>query len=126
MGLVDELAKLQQLKESGALTDEEFSVAKQRLLHDTSEHAAITPGHAQHSPSPLVEAIDDVMEEESTLGVAANRYVSYKNNSAIISAVVFVIVAIIFAIIFSSAVSHGNAQFDQFNSSHGMPSFPGR
>jgi len=40
MSITDEIAKLHQLKESGALTEEEFASAKTRLLGDSSTHCA--------------------------------------------------------------------------------------
>jgi phage shock protein C len=48
MTLVDELAKLAELRSSGSLTEEEFSRAKERLLH--SEQAA--------SADPVVSAVN--------------------------------------------------------------------
>ena len=45
MGLADDLQKLQALREQGALTDEEFTQAKKRLLEGTPES----------SPPPRVE-----------------------------------------------------------------------
>jgi phage shock protein C len=48
MALVDELAKLAELRSSGSLTEEEFSRAKERLLY--SEQAA--------SGDPVVSAVN--------------------------------------------------------------------
>lgn len=52
MGLAEELQNLQQLHQSGALSDEEFAKAKQRLLE--SQPAAAQPApQAYAKPAPL-------------------------------------------------------------------------
>ena len=96
--LVDELAKLQQLRADGALTEEEFSLAKQKLLANDPPDAP----HAQTINLSLKEGLDEIVDEKSTLGGAANRYVDYQYFGSIIGVVVFIIIAIIFAVIFSN------------------------
>lgn len=119
MGLADEIAKLQQLKEAGALTDEEFQAAKRKLLADDTDVPTTD------TPSPVRAVVHDIIEEvsdePSTLGQAANRYVDYKNTSAIIGAVVFVI----FIIIMLIAMLSSQANFDKhFNSFPSQDQFP--
>ena len=46
MSLSDELQKLSQLRESGAITEAEFVAAKTRLIHESS------PGFASPPPRP--------------------------------------------------------------------------
>ncbi len=49
MTLPDDLQKLQTLREQGALTEEEFVLAKKRLLEGTAEGA---PPKTENSPQP--------------------------------------------------------------------------
>jgi len=117
--LVDELAKLQQLKADGALTEEEFSLAKRKLL--ASDAPDEPHEHAQTINLSLKEGLDEIVDEKSTLGGAANRYVDYQYFGSIIGVVVFIIVAIIFAVIFSNTSNQMHSQMnDHFNN------FPGR
>jgi hypothetical protein len=102
MGLADELEKLQRLKLDGVLTEDEFTQAKQKLLEDDTPEAA-PPPPPQTIKLSLKEGLDEIVDEESTLGQAANRYVDYKTNSMLISGVIFIVIIIIFAIIFANA-----------------------
>lgn len=108
MGIVEELAKLQQLKLDGVLTDEEFAAAKRKLL---AESAAATPAQA---PPPvdlkldLSEEFNDIVDDKSTLGGAANRYVDYKFASMIIGAIIFIIMLIFMATMFNHAQNSFN------------------
>ena len=52
MDLADQLQKLHTLREQGALTEEEFILAKKRLL-DGSESAAREASQTSYSPSAL-------------------------------------------------------------------------
>src|SRR5262252_6572810 len=71
MDIADELKKLQQLHESGALNDEEFARAKQLVLNGT------TPARAGSSEGEdLVGSLFGGKKE--TLGDAANRYVNFR------------------------------------------------
>lgn len=74
MGLADELQTLEQLRSSGALSEEEFQQAKARLL--------APPAGERGS------ARDDGNE---SLGRAANRYVSFQIVMAVIGFIVFLI-----------------------------------
>lgn len=67
MGLADELEKLQHLKQQGVLTDEEFAQAKQKLLEEDDMPAAAPPP-PQEIKLSLKEGLDEVIDEESTLG----------------------------------------------------------
>jgi len=53
MNLADDLQKLQTLREQGALTDEEFALAKKRLLEGTGTESAPQPGPSAAPPSAL-------------------------------------------------------------------------
>ena len=114
--LVDELAKLQQLRADGALTEEEFSQAKRKLLaSDTPEEPQ---DHAQTINLSLKEGLDEIVDEKSTLGGAANRYVDYQYVGSIIGGIVFIIALIVFAIIFSNF----NTQMSARQSQQSQPS----
>lgn len=52
MNLADQLQKLQTLREQGALTEDEFTLAKKRLL-DGSESPETVNSAARHEPSAL-------------------------------------------------------------------------
>ncbi|MEO7760478.1 MAG: PspC domain-containing protein [Casimicrobiaceae bacterium] len=49
MNLADELQKLHALREQGGLTDDEFTLAKKRLLEDSAENSQGAP---QATPQP--------------------------------------------------------------------------
>lgn len=66
--LVDELARLAQLKESGALTDEEFAAAKAKLLGQPSTSAPLPPPGA----IPQSIAATRAAVPPGTLGLAAS------------------------------------------------------
>ncbi|HEY3378470.1 MAG TPA: SHOCT domain-containing protein [Armatimonadota bacterium] len=114
MNIVEELAKLQQLRAEGALTDEEFAQAKRKLLQDDTSHTV--PTAAQTIKLSLKDGLDEIVDEESTLGGAANRYVSFQYTSLIVGAILFVVVAIIMFTVFSN-FSNGMQ--------HGVNNFPG-
>jgi hypothetical protein len=79
MSLADELMKLEQLRGSGALSEEEFQTAKRRLL----DAPAAAPAPA--APAPAAYAPQD------SLGRAANRYVSFQMISAAVGLAIFLI-----------------------------------
>ena len=110
MNIVEELAKLQQLKLDGALTEAEFALAKQKLLE--ADAPGTTPTEPPIIKVSLKEGLDEIVNEDSTLGGAANRYVQYRYTSMIVGAIVFIVFAIIMAVIFS-------------NMQHSFNSFPG-
>nr|WP_042197448.1 SHOCT domain-containing protein [Kibdelosporangium sp. MJ126-NF4]CEL22962.1 hypothetical protein [Kibdelosporangium sp. MJ126-NF4]CTQ90101.1 hypothetical protein [Kibdelosporangium sp. MJ126-NF4] len=70
MSLVDELERLKQLYISGALSDDEFDAAKQRLL--------------QERQRPPVR--------RNSVGRAANRYVNYQMIAGAVGLVLFLVV----------------------------------
>ncbi|HEY3298111.1 MAG TPA: SHOCT domain-containing protein [Armatimonadota bacterium] len=78
MGLVEDLQKLQEMRTSGLLTDEEFQQAKVKLL---SEHGNGTPPGLLGMDKP----------DEESLGNAANRYVTLQYVSYVVSIIIFVI-----------------------------------
>ena len=53
MTMADELQKLHTLREQGGLTDEEFTLAKKRLLEGTADDARPKTEPAQQRPSVL-------------------------------------------------------------------------
>ncbi len=71
MNIADELMKLQQLHESGALSDQEFAKAKDAVLSDTSSTV-----EADNEGKRLVDTLFGA--NQTTLGDAANRYVSFQ------------------------------------------------
>ncbi|MFI9008003.1 SHOCT domain-containing protein [Actinosynnema sp. NPDC053489] len=72
MSVADELAKLQRLHRSGALSDVEFSAAKRRLLE---------PGPPVHDQS---------------IGRAANRYVTFRVVASIVAGIVGLTLFLVF------------------------------
>jgi hypothetical protein len=90
MNMTDELERLAQLHKSGALTDDEFAQAKAKLINPPAE---------QYQPPP-----------NSTLGEAANRYVSYQVIMGIIGFIVFII--FFFGVIFPHLHSGPTMHFD--------------
>ena len=97
MSLADELNKLQELKLAGVLTDDEFTQAKQKLLADDPDED--TPAPAPPTTTiklSLKDGIDEIVDEKSTLGQAANRYVDYNYTSLIIGAIIFIIAILVF------------------------------
>jgi hypothetical protein len=78
MGLVDELARLEALRESGSLTLDEFTAAKQALIAE----------HTRPKPAPVVNHY----HTDSSAGEAISNYVRFKVISAVVSVVLFLIV----------------------------------
>ena len=95
MGLADEIAKLHDLRSSGALTEEEFHLAKRRLLEGDDD----APLRSRTPDGQL----NDLFEHENSLGEAANRYVTMRIIMGIIGAIVFIIFALT---IFSNSPGH--------------------
>jgi hypothetical protein len=71
MNLTDELERLAQLHQQGTLSDEEFALAKTKLLNSSTESAPT--------------------DQDRSIGEAANRYVSFQ----IVMGVIGLIVALI-------------------------------
>jgi len=87
MNMTDELERLSKLHKDGALSDEEFALAKSSLFSDSREKA-IDHGH------------------DDSLGRAANRYVTLQTVMAVIGIIIFLIV--LFGIILPQFSSHTN------------------
>jgi len=79
MSIADEISKLDQLKKSGALSEEEFQQAKAILL----ENKISAPESPDNAPEQELE--------NTSLGQAANRYVSYQMTMGVIVMVVVII-----------------------------------
>jgi len=83
MSLADELEKLQNLREEGALTEDEFQVAKTKLLN-----APAAPTGSVHNWTG--NQLNDFVDQDNSLGTAANRYVSFQMIMGIIGFILFV------------------------------------
>jgi hypothetical protein len=88
MSLADELNKLAALRQSGALTDEEFQQAKEKLL--SSPSPVIEPEY-RRSPTGLPPIFDQGSGSDESLGKAANRYVTLQMVMAVIGIVIFLL-----------------------------------
>jgi hypothetical protein len=85
VGIAEELEKLTQLHERGALSDQEYAEAKQAILRVATKD----------TPSDKTNAVvgrDLDGARNGTLGEAANRYVSFQIVMAGISLVIFLVV----------------------------------
>lgn len=89
MGIAEELEKLTQLHQSGALSDREYAEAKQAVLR-----GATTDKTTDSETSGLVRGL--LGDRKATLGEAANRYVSFQMVTGAISLVVFLLFLFIF------------------------------
>jgi hypothetical protein len=76
--VAQELEKLARLHESGALTDEEFARAKDAALNRKDGGAVADE------------------REASSLGTAANRYVTFQIGMSIVGLIVFLVVFVVF------------------------------
>jgi hypothetical protein len=90
MNITDELERLGRLHKDGTLSDEEFAQAKSRLLSQP----------ADSEPRDL----------DSSLGQAANRYVSYRMVMGVIGAIIFII---FFLVMTSSMNRQSSSPFPQ-------------
>ncbi len=103
MSIVDELEKLGKLKEQGILTQEEFDQAKRKIINPQSEKKVPKSSsdftHSSHSRSythrshPSRNNFRDITERDSSIGNAANRYVTFQIVMGIIGVILFLIVA---------------------------------
>jgi hypothetical protein len=84
VGIAEELEKLTQLHERGALSDQEYAEAKQATLRGAAKDTT-TDKESAGLGSALVG------EGQGTLGEAANRYVSFQMVMAGISLVLFLV-----------------------------------
>ena len=80
MSIADDLQKLQELRASGALSEQEFEQAKRTLL----------ASGGQIHRNLLERELDD--SSQNSLGTAANRYVSFHIVMGIIGAIIFLII----------------------------------
>lgn len=93
MGMSEELQRLAELHESGALTDAEFAQAKRKVLDQYSRADGPTSvPSTSRRPGGLFDELRDDSEDQS-LGRAANRYVSLQIVMAVVGLIVFLIVA---------------------------------
>lgn len=96
MSLVDELEKLGQLKSQGLLSDEEFDQAKSKLLNKTeASKKSVPPRNVNYhrSSNRSSNSFKNFVEDKSSLGEAANRYVTFQIIMGIIGVIVFLIIA---------------------------------
>lgn len=93
MNIVDELEKLQQMHESGALSDEEFAKAKAAVLSGPP-----LPRSAGGEDEGLVSNIFG--DKKETLGHAANRFVSFQKVMAVVVTVVMAVIIILMLLFF--------------------------
>ena len=98
MTLVDELQKLEQLRSSGTLSEEEFAQAKRKLLSSPSDEQ-----------SSSLDARDN---QDESLGRAANRYVSFQIVTSVIGLIVFLF--FLFAVILPNACNRTGFHGDPF------------
>lgn len=89
MTIADELKKLQQLHESGALSDEEFARAKSRVL-DGAPPNDTSGGEGGNLLATMFGG------RKETLGDAANRFVSFQMVMAAIGLIVFLLFFFLF------------------------------
>jgi hypothetical protein len=82
MGLADELRKLQELRDAGTLSDEEFAQAKAAMLRNPPA----TP--AEQPPAPV---------RSDSLGDAAKTWVNFQIGMAVVGVILFLIM--LFAVI---------------------------
>jgi hypothetical protein len=90
VGIAEELEKLTQLHERGALSDQEYAKAKQTTLQTAAKDTTTDKQNAG-----LVSGLDGTRDR--TLGEAANRYVSFQMAMAGLSLVV--VLVLLFAVV---------------------------
>ncbi len=96
MTIADDLQKLEELRASGALSDDEFQEAKARLLHEP----------AQQEPAQQEDFLSETPQE--TLGQAANRYVSLEIVSRVIGGIIALLIFLfVFLPMFCNGPFHG-------------------
>ena len=90
MRIAEELEKLSQLHERGALSDQEYAEAKQATLQNATKDTTTV-----RQNSSDVNELDDASGR--TLGEAANRYVSFQMVMAGIS--LLVVLVLLFTVV---------------------------
>ncbi|PXA03054.1 hypothetical protein DDZ13_14150 [Coraliomargarita sinensis] len=84
MSISDELSKLADLKEQGALSSEEFEAAKKKILSGDSS----APQKRANYPTKNYQFED---RSDDSVGKAANRYVTLQIIMAVIGILVFLL-----------------------------------
>ena len=113
MSIADELEKLQQLKDAGALTESEFEAAKRKMLSESA-----TPTRSVAPPPPPTRAFAGESSSDDSLGQAMNKYTNFQIASFVIGLVIFVIFA---CVAFSSFNSSNNGLPDSYQCDSQMP-----
>jgi hypothetical protein len=110
VSIADDLAKLEQLRNSGSLTQTEFDEAKHALLHPGTMSPPPIPSAAT-SATPYPTDVDSSVHrysDDESLGQAANRYVDFRIVTGVIGGVVALIVFIIILSNMGSSSNDGN------------------
>jgi hypothetical protein len=104
MTMADEMRKLLELRDSGALTDEEFAKAKAAVLAgETSPASAPAPTTAEReTPRPA--------GGDQSVGRAANRFVTF---NIVWAVVMLAIVAAVFFWFFLPKINKANEDFEK-------------
>lgn len=103
MSLADELLKLQQLRDSGTLTDEEFELAKDRLLRPEQPAA----GASAPLVAPVVQDFNILKQVDPAVTRVADKAVNFQGVAVVIFFLVFLVVASIIAFTACSMISPG-------------------
>ena len=107
MGLTDEIRKLKELRDSGALTEAEFTEAKAALLADSRNPGAPRPG------------------EDQGIGSAANQWVSLQSKQMKLRVVMAIVgVVLVLAFFFGFFLPMWNKSKSDFDRK--WNEFPGR
>lgn len=105
MSVVDELSKLGKLKQDGLLTEAEFLEAKRKVLkesesnqtasHSTASAKPSTPNviKSYHRPNHHSESLRSFTENDSSIGNAANRYVTFQIIMGVLGFILFLVFA---------------------------------
>jgi hypothetical protein len=110
VSIADDLAKLEQLRNSGSLTQAEFDEAKHALLHPSTTSPPPIPSAAT-SAAPYTTDVDSSVHrysDDESLGRAANRYVDFRIVTGVIGGVLALIVFIIILSNMGSSSGDGN------------------
>ena len=90
MDIVEQLERLAELREKGAISDEEFAAAKQRIIdgeEPKSPGLKLPPVGPDPRPQPSYPPVGN----PNSLGHAANRWVSLQIVMAIVGIIIFLI-----------------------------------
>jgi hypothetical protein len=103
MSLADELQKLRQLRDAGTLTEEEFELAKDRLLQ--------APAAAAPAPQIVVPEINLLKEVDPAVTRVADKAVNFQGVTGVISTIVIPVVAMFILFVGCSMVGAMNDDF---------------